>query len=216
MQWIVEPWARMQWRSAAMDATCISAACASRLPDDRRARRAPTPTRASRAATAFLQRAPGLLGLPIIGGQQRTMRHQLRQSSASVLYLRNQSLSFSEIGTLDARAASGRDDGCRASCVDWYGNSRPLFIRDRICADGLRDRRGALSSATASSRRGASTSLPLTDFVQDRPEVAEEGLGVFAHREMPEAFHHRELGARECAPPLLRYRAATPSSRTRR
>ena len=25
-------------------------------------------------------------------------------------------------------------DGCRASCVDWYGNARPLFLEDRILA----------------------------------------------------------------------------------
>lgn len=23
-------------------------------------------------------------------------------------------------------------DGCVASCVDWYGNARPIFIGDRI------------------------------------------------------------------------------------
>ena len=26
------------------------------------------------------------------------------------------------------------DDGCRASCVDWYGNARPIFLRGRIFA----------------------------------------------------------------------------------
>jgi len=26
------------------------------------------------------------------------------------------------------------DDKCRASCVDWYGNARPLFVRERIIA----------------------------------------------------------------------------------
>jgi hypothetical protein len=29
---------------------------------------------------------------------------------------------------------SGGNDGCRASCVDWYGNSRPLFLRNRVFA----------------------------------------------------------------------------------
>jgi len=76
----------------------------------------------------------GLLGLPIIGGQQRTLRHQLRHTSASVLYLRNQSLNFAELGTLDASADASTNDACRASCVDWYGNSRPLFIRNRVLA----------------------------------------------------------------------------------
>ena len=26
------------------------------------------------------------------------------------------------------------DDACRASCVDWYGNARPLFLRGRVFA----------------------------------------------------------------------------------
>jgi hypothetical protein len=74
----------------------------------------------------------GLVGLPIIGGGQAAGRN-LRHESASLLYLRNQSLSLSELGTLDSRPASS-NDSCRASCVDWYGNSRPLFIRKRVFA----------------------------------------------------------------------------------
>ena len=88
----------------------------------------------SRSHGFFYDERQGLLGLPIIGGNHRTMRHQLRQSSASVLYVKNQSLSFAEIGTLDASAGANTNDGCRASCVDWYGNSRPLFIRSRVLA----------------------------------------------------------------------------------
>jgi len=82
----------------------------------------------------FYSEKDALLGLPIIGGGERTMRHQLRKASASILYLKNSALSFAEIGTLDARPGAGRDDGCRASCVDWYGNSRPLFLRNRVFA----------------------------------------------------------------------------------
>jgi hypothetical protein len=81
----------------------------------------------------FYSERDGLLGLPIIGGGERAMRHQLWKTSASVLYLKNSSLSFSEIGTLDA-APANTNDGCRASCVDWYGNARPLFIRNRVFA----------------------------------------------------------------------------------
>ncbi|HEX6156504.1 MAG TPA: beta-propeller domain-containing protein [Burkholderiales bacterium] len=88
----------------------------------------------SRSHGFFYNERQGLLGLPIIGGQNRAMRHQLRHTSASVLYLRNQSLSFSELGTLDASAGADTNDACRASCVDWYGNSRPLFIRNRVFA----------------------------------------------------------------------------------
>src|SRR5207248_6688461 len=81
----------------------------------------------------FYSERDGLLGLPIIGGGQRALRHQLRNTSASVLFLRNASLNFVEAGQLDARDANV-NDACRASCVDWYGNSRPLFIRGRVLA----------------------------------------------------------------------------------
>ena len=81
----------------------------------------------------FYSERDGLLGLPVIGGGQRALRHQLRNASASILYLKNSSLNFSPIGTLDA-APANTNDGCRASCVDWYGNSRPLFIRGRVFA----------------------------------------------------------------------------------
>jgi len=70
----------------------------------------------------FYDQRQALLGLPI------------RHRSASVLYLRNQSLNFAEIGTLNASSDANTNDGCRASCVDWYGNSRPLFIRNRVFA----------------------------------------------------------------------------------
>ena len=74
----------------------------------------------------------GLVGLPIIGGSQAASR-QLRHQAASLLYLRNRSLALSELGTLDSHPANA-GDGCRASCVDWYGNSRPLFLRKRVFA----------------------------------------------------------------------------------
>lgn len=73
----------------------------------------------------------GLLGLPVVGTKQG--RSSLRRESASVLFLRNASLKLAGLGELAARADAG-DDGCKASCVDWYGNSRPLFVRGRVFA----------------------------------------------------------------------------------
>jgi hypothetical protein len=80
----------------------------------------------------FYNAAEGLLGLPILGPGKAASR-QLRHESAALLYLKNDQLNLSEIGTLDSRRGA-RNDHCRASCVDWYGNSRPLFIRGRIFA----------------------------------------------------------------------------------
>jgi hypothetical protein len=75
----------------------------------------------------------GLVGLPVIGGGQAASR-QLRQNSAAVLFLRNQSLRLTELGALDSQPGVGTNDACRASCVDWYGNARPLFVNNRVFA----------------------------------------------------------------------------------
>lgn len=74
----------------------------------------------------------GLLGLPVVGGG-RAGHKQLREGSAAVTFLRNDALMLGEIGELSAQAA-GANDHCRASCVDWYGNARPLFLRNRVFA----------------------------------------------------------------------------------
>jgi hypothetical protein len=70
--------------------------------------------------------ALGLLGLPILGGGERP--------SAAVKFLRNRKLQLSDLGQLSATTTRIDDDGCQASCVDWYGNARPIFIGDRVYA----------------------------------------------------------------------------------
>ncbi|HKS11247.1 MAG TPA: beta-propeller domain-containing protein [Pyrinomonadaceae bacterium] len=75
----------------------------------------------------------GLLGLPI-GLPGRPGSEHLFESSAAILFLRNDGLQFQEIGELAAQADKAVDDRCRASCVDWYGNARPLFLRGRMFA----------------------------------------------------------------------------------
>jgi hypothetical protein len=71
----------------------------------------------------------GVVGLPIIGGDTARGR-----GGASVLYLRNRALQLQEAGKLDASRTAEIDDACKASCVDWYGNARPIFIGDRVFA----------------------------------------------------------------------------------
>jgi hypothetical protein len=75
----------------------------------------------------------GLLGLPI-REQGRPGYEHLFHDSAAVLFLRNDALRLSELGALAARPEGSADDGCRASCVDWYGNARPLFLKNRVFA----------------------------------------------------------------------------------
>ncbi len=66
----------------------------------------------------------GLLGLPVLRGS----------GGAAVAVLRNSGLSFTGLGELASRGGPRGDDGCKASCVDWYGNARPIFLGDRVLA----------------------------------------------------------------------------------
>ncbi|HEY2961321.1 MAG TPA: beta-propeller domain-containing protein [Pyrinomonadaceae bacterium] len=75
----------------------------------------------------------GTLGLPISVPGRPGYRH-LFESSAAILFLRNEGLQFRPIGELGAQPDQAVDDKCRASCVDWYGNARPLFLRGRMFA----------------------------------------------------------------------------------
>jgi len=75
----------------------------------------------------------GMLGLPISVPGRAGYRH-LFESSAAILFLRNDSLQFREVGELGSQPEKAIDDQCRASCVDWYGNARPLFLRGRVFA----------------------------------------------------------------------------------
>jgi hypothetical protein len=75
----------------------------------------------------------GTLGLPISVPGRPGYRH-LFDESAAILFLRNESLHFQEVGELAARPERAANDACRASCVDWYGNARPLFVRGRVFA----------------------------------------------------------------------------------
>jgi beta propeller domain-containing protein len=75
----------------------------------------------------------GTLGLPISVPARPGYRH-LFETSAAILFLRNDNLNFEEVGELSARPNGAVDDACRASCVDWYGNARPLFFQGRVLA----------------------------------------------------------------------------------
>jgi hypothetical protein len=75
----------------------------------------------------------GTLGLPISAPGRPGYEH-LFENSAAILFLRNDSLQFREVGELGSQPEKVIDDQCRASCVDWYGNARPLFLRGRVFA----------------------------------------------------------------------------------
>ena len=73
----------------------------------------------------------GLLGLPV----SRQVRWDRGfEPSAAILFLRRNARALSANGELAAKGTSRIDDACRASCVDWYGNARPIFLRGRVFA----------------------------------------------------------------------------------
>lgn len=71
----------------------------------------------------------GVLGLPVLRPQAGK-----RPGAAAVVYLRQRGLHFTALGRLDASTRPLRDDACKASCVDWYGNARPIFLGERVFA----------------------------------------------------------------------------------
>jgi hypothetical protein len=78
-------------------------------------------------------RAEGVLGLPV-RSEADPRYADLFEQSAGVVFVRNRASRFQGLGMLRANDASALDDSCQASCVDWYGNSRPVFIEDRVFA----------------------------------------------------------------------------------
>jgi hypothetical protein len=76
----------------------------------------------------------GLLGLPVLEpAALRPGGFRGGAGAAQVLFLRERGLDFQALGALKSRLA-GPDDACKASCVDWYGNARPLFVGERVFA----------------------------------------------------------------------------------
>jgi len=78
--------------------------------------------------------ASGMLGLPVTRDLGNSPAARFLGSGSAVAFLRRDARRFSPAGELVANAESARDDACRASCVDWYGNARPIFLNDRLFA----------------------------------------------------------------------------------
>ena len=75
----------------------------------------------------------GVLGLPVARAARPGFR-QLVENSAAILFIRRADRKFRGLGELGADEARAVDDKCKASCVDWYGNARPIFLGQRTFA----------------------------------------------------------------------------------
>lgn len=76
--------------------------------------------------------ATGTFGLPIrkypsSGPDSETA------GGLEMMFLRRGGSGFQPLGAL-ATTGTDANDHCRTSCLDWYGQSRPIFLRDRILA----------------------------------------------------------------------------------
>ena len=84
----------------------------------------------------------GVMGLPTIGGETWSSRAPWRSSASDLSYLVvDRRGRLTPIGELQRRFDYGRDDdgedgipgySCEVSCIDWYGNSRPIFTDGRV------------------------------------------------------------------------------------
>jgi hypothetical protein len=87
----------------------------------------------------------GVMGLPTIGGETLSSRAAWRSSASDLSFLTvDRRGRLTPVGELERRFDYGTDedddeDGipgydCEVSCVDWYGNSRPIFTDGRVFA----------------------------------------------------------------------------------
>ena len=73
-----------------------------------------------------------MLGLPVIRDYEETDLDFYQ--TADMAFLRRGNDRLRLMGTLDSRPDLQRDDRCVVSCIDWYGDARPIFVGDRIFA----------------------------------------------------------------------------------
>jgi hypothetical protein len=76
----------------------------------------------------------GTLGLPVTRELANSPAARFVGSGSAIAFLRRDSRRFSPAGELVANAEIARDDACQASCVDWYGNARAIFLGSRVFA----------------------------------------------------------------------------------
>ena len=72
------------------------------------------------------------MGLPVI--PEREEGTELFEQAADMAFLRRRGDRVVPIGELVSDPAGQEDDGCQVSCVDWYGDARPIFVAGRVFA----------------------------------------------------------------------------------
>jgi hypothetical protein len=75
----------------------------------------------------------GTVGLPVAKRADPALA-RFFGSSAAMVFLRRDDRRLAPAGELEAQTRGIVDDDCKASCVDWYGNARPIFWNGRTFA----------------------------------------------------------------------------------
>jgi hypothetical protein len=81
--------------------------------------------------------AAGTMGIPVQPADGDGW-DEMNETSAAILYVRRMGDGLRALGELrasvDEDEMEAADDACEASCDDWYGNTRPIFLQGRIFA----------------------------------------------------------------------------------
>jgi hypothetical protein len=105
----------------------------------------------------------GLMGLPTAQAQWRSGRWVWDSESSDVSFLSLTSTGrLISLGVLlTRRNAIHGTYRCEVSCIDWYGNTRPIFVNGRVLAlSGVELIEGAVESAQIVERRRINLSAP--------------------------------------------------------
>jgi hypothetical protein len=77
----------------------------------------------------------GLLGLPTVLRPAESGRHVWRSDSSDVSFLSVTARRLASLGALEGHEDTADERyACEVSCIDWYGNSRPIFTDGRVFA----------------------------------------------------------------------------------
>jgi hypothetical protein len=114
----------------------------------------------------------GLIGIPTTFRGERSGRGWSDSESSDLSYVAiGPDRQLRSVGEIEAARRQGRRDyRCEVSCIDWYGNSRPIFTGGRVFAlMGTELVEGRL----AQGRIGVVGRLDLTGPIGRPPELAE-------------------------------------------
>ncbi len=105
----------------------------------------------------------GLLGLPTVMRRAQSGRWWWRSASSDVSYVSFDAAGqMSDSGAMRGTSPRHPEYQCEVSCIDWYGNTRALFIRGRVFAlSGPELIEGALEAGQVRERQRVNLTDPV-------------------------------------------------------